>query len=117
MKSKVHTTSPVGGHVVVDDGETILTGQTLVKIPRAVGGAGDITGGLPRVTELFEARNPSNPAVVSEIDGEVTMGKVKRGNREIVVTSKTGDQKKYLVSLSKQILVQEHDAVRRYSSV
>jgi DNA-directed RNA polymerase subunit beta' len=103
---------PVGGHVVVDDGETILTGQTLVKIPRAVGGAGDITGGLPRVTELFEARNPSNPAVVSEIDGEVTMGKVKRGNREIVVTSKTGDQKKYLVSLSKQILVQEHDAVR-----
>lgn len=88
------------------------TGTTLVKIPRAVGGAGDITGGLPRVTELFEARNPSNPAVVSEIDGEVTMGKVKRGNREIIVTSKTGDQKKYLVSLSKQILVQEHDAVR-----
>lgn len=84
----------------------------MVKIPRAVGGAGDITGGLPRVTELLEARNPSNPAVVSEIDGEVTMGKVKRGNREIIVTSKTGDQKKYLVSLSKQILVQEHDAVR-----
>ena len=103
---------PVGGHVVVDDGQTITTGATLVKIPRAVGGAGDITGGLPRVTELFEARNPSNPAVVSEIDGEVTMGKVKRGNREIIVTSKTGDQRKYLVSLSKQILVQEHDAVR-----
>ena len=103
---------PVGGHVVVDDGAEIRTGETLVKIPRAVGGAGDITGGLPRVTELFEARNPSNPAVVSEIDGEVTMGKVKRGNREIIVTSKTGDQKKYLVSLSKQILVQEHDAVR-----
>ena len=103
---------PVGGHVVVEDGATISTGETLVKIPRAVGGAGDITGGLPRVTELFEARNPSNPAVVSEIDGEVTMGKVKRGNREIIVTSKTGDQKKYLVSLSKQILVQEHDAVR-----
>ena len=103
---------PVGGHVVVDDGAVITTGETLVKIPRAVGGAGDITGGLPRVTELFEARNPSNPAVVSEIDGEVTMGKVKRGNREIIVTSKTGDQKKYLVSLSKQILVQEHDAVR-----
>ena len=103
---------PVGGHVVVEDGAKIKTGTTLVKIPRAVGGAGDITGGLPRVTELFEARNPSNPAVVSEIDGEVTMGKVKRGNREIVVTSKTGDQKKYLVSLSKQILVQEHDAVR-----
>jgi DNA-directed RNA polymerase subunit beta' len=103
---------PVGGHVVVEDGQTISTGTTLVKIPRAVGGAGDITGGLPRVTELFEARNPSNPAIVSEIDGEVTMGKVKRGNREIIVTSKTGDQKKYLVPLSKQILVQEHDAVR-----
>ena len=83
-----------------------------MKIPRAVGGGGDITGGLPRVTELFEARNPSNPAVVSEIDGEITMGKVKRGNREIIVTSKTGDQRKYLVPLSKQILVQEHDAVR-----
>ena len=103
---------PVGGHLVVEDGQTIKTGEILVKIPRAVGGAGDITGGLPRVTELLEARNPSNPAVVSEIDGEVTMGKVKRGNREIIVTSKTGDQKKYLVSLSKQILVQEHDAVR-----
>ena len=103
---------PVCGHVVVEDGQVIKTGATLVKIPRAVGGAGDITGGLPRVTELFEARNPSNPAVVSEIDGEVTMGKVKRGNREIIITSKTGDQKKYLVSLSKQILVQEHDAVR-----
>ena len=103
---------PVGGHVVVEDGQTVKTGETLVKIPRAVGKAGDITGGLPRVTELFEARNPSNPAVVSEIDGEVTMGKVKRGNREIIVTSKTGEQRKDLVSLSKQILVQEHDAVR-----
>jgi len=103
---------PVGGHVVVEDGQTVATGTTIVKIPRAVGKAGDITGGLPRVTELFEARNPSNPAVVSEIDGEVTMGKVKRGNREIIVTSKTGEQRKYLVSLSKQILVQEHDAVR-----
>ena len=103
---------PVNGHVVVEDGQTITTGTTLVKIPRAMGGAGDITGGLPRVTELFEARNPSNPAVVSEIDGEVTMGRVKRGNREIIVTSKTGEQRKYLVSLSKQILVQEHDAVR-----
>jgi DNA-directed RNA polymerase, beta' subunit len=103
---------PVGGHVVIEDGAMIKTGQRLVKIPRALGGAGDITGGLPRVTELFEARNPSNPAVVSEIDGEVTMGKVKRGNREIIVTSKTGEQRKYLVSLSKQILVQEHDAVR-----
>ena len=105
---------PVGGHLeqIVKDGAEIKTGTTLVKIPRSLGGAGDITGGLPRVTELFEARNPSNPAVVSEIDGEVTMGKVKRGNREIIVTSKTGEQRKYLVSLSKQILVQEHDAVR-----
>ena len=103
---------PVGGNVVVEDGQKVATGTTLVKIPRSVGKAGDITGGLPRVTELFEARNPSNPAVVSEIDGEVTMGKLKRGNREIIVTSKTGEQRKYLVSLSKQILVQEHDAVR-----
>ena len=102
---------PVGGHVVVEDGQTVKTGETLVKIPRAAAKGGDITGGLPRVTELFEARNPSNPAIVSEIDGEVTMGKVKRGNREIIVTSKTGEQRKYLVSLSKQILVQEHDAV------
>ena len=96
---------PVGGHVVVEDGQTVKTGETLVKIPRAAAKGGDITGGLPRVTELFEARNPSNPAIVSEIDGEVTMGKVKRGNREIVVTSKTGEQRRYLVSLSKQILV------------
>ena len=103
---------PVGGHVVVENGQTVKSGTTLVKIPRAVGKAGDITGGLPRVTELFEARNPSNPAIVSEIDGEVAMGKVRRGNREIIVTSKTGEQRKYLVSLSKQILVQEHDAVR-----
>ncbi len=103
---------PVGGHLVVENNKTVTSGTTLVKIPRAVGGAGDITGGLPRVTELFEARNPSNPAVVSEIDGEITMGKVKRGNREIIVTSKTGDEKRYLVSLSRQILVQEHDAVR-----
>ena len=104
---------PVGGHVVVEDGQEIGSGATLVKIPRATGSkAGDITGGLPRVTELFEARNPSNPAIVSEIDGEVTMGRVKRGNREIIVTSKTGEQRKYLVSLSKQIMVQEHDAVR-----
>ena len=103
---------PVGGHIVVEDGQTVKTGETLVKIPRAAVKGGDITGGLPRVTELFEARNPSNPAVVSEIDGEVTMGKVKRGNREIIVTSKTGEQREYLVSLAKQILVQEHDAVR-----
>ena len=103
---------PVGGHVVIEDNQKVKPGDILVKIPRAVGKAGDITGGLPRVTELFEARNPSNPAVVSEIDGEITMGKVKRGNREIIVTSKTGDQKKYLVALSKQILVQENDYVR-----
>ena len=103
---------PVGGHIVVEDGKEVKAGDILVKIPRAVGKAGDITGGLPRITELFEARNPSNPAVVSEIDGEVTMGKIKRGNREIIVTSKTGEQKKYLVNLSKQILVQENDYVR-----
>ena len=103
---------PVGGHVVIEDGQLLKAGDVLVKIPRAQGKAGDITGGLPRVTELFEARNPSNPAVVSEIDGEVTMGKVKRGNREIIVTSKAGDVKKYLISLSKQILVQENDYVR-----
>jgi DNA-directed RNA polymerase subunit beta' len=103
---------PVEGHVVVEDGVEVSTGATLVKIPRTVGRAGDITGGLPRVTELFEARNPSNPAVVSEIDGEVTMGPLKRGNREITITSKTGEQRKYLVPLSKQLLVQEHDAVR-----
>ena len=103
---------PVGAHVIVDDNESVKSGQLLVKIPRAVGKAGDITGGLPRVTELFEARNPSNPAVVSEIDGEVSFGKVKRGNREISITSKAGDVKKYLVPLSKQILVQENDYVR-----
>ena len=103
---------PVGGHVTVENGQEINAGDVIVKIPRAVGKAGDITGGLPRVTELFEARNPSNPAVVSEIDGEVTLGKVKRGNREIIVTSKLGEVKKYLVALSKQILVQENDYVR-----
>lgn len=93
---------PVGGHVVVEDKQTVKSGDILVKIPRAVGKAGDITGGLPRVTELFEARNPSNPAVVSEIDGEITMGKIKRGNREIIVTSKTGDVRKYwLLCLSR----------------
>ena len=103
---------PVGAHLMIEDGDTIKTGDVFVKIPRAVGKAGDITGGLPRVTELFEARNPSNPAVVSEIDGEVIFGKVKRGNREISVVSKTGETKKYLVPLSKQILVQENDYVR-----
>ncbi|MFT0488694.1 DNA-directed RNA polymerase subunit beta' [Bacteroides thetaiotaomicron] len=103
---------PVGGHVIIENGQKVKAGEVIVKIPRAVGKAGDITGGLPRVTELFEARNPSNPAVVSEIDGEVTMGKIKRGNREIIVTSKTGEVKKYLVALSKQIQVQENDYVR-----
>ena len=103
---------PVGAHISVAEGADIVQGAVIAKIPRAVGKAGDITGGLPRVTELFEARNPSNPAVVSEIDGEVTYGKIKRGNREIVITSKTGEVKRYLVSLSKQILVQENDYVR-----
>mgnify|MGYP000938542923 FL=1 len=103
---------PVGAHLVLDNGDKIRSGQMLVKIPRAVGKAGDITGGLPRVTELFEARNPSNPAVVAEIDGEVNFGKIKRGNRELSVTSKTGEVKKYMIPLSKQILVQENDFVR-----
>ena len=103
---------PINGHIVVEDGQKLKAGDVLIKIPRAVGKAGDITGGLPRVTELFEARNPSNPAVVSEIDGEISMGNIKRGNREVVVTSKLGEVKKYLVPLSKQILVQENDYVR-----
>ena len=103
---------PVGAHLMLNDGEPVKTGEIFVRIPRAAGGVGDITGGLPRVTELFEARNPSNPAIVSEIDGEVNFGKVKRGNREITVTPKIGDVKKYLVPLSKQILVQENDYVR-----
>ncbi|MEN9443163.1 MAG: DNA-directed polymerase subunit beta, partial [Bacteroidota bacterium] len=103
---------PVGAHLVVEENERVRTGQIVVKIPRSVGKSGDITGGLPRVTELFEARNPSNPAVVSEIDGVVSLGKIKRGNREISVRSKTGEEKRYLVSLSKQILVQENDHVK-----
>ena len=103
---------PVGAHLMVDDGDTVESGKTLVKIPRKSGKAGDITGGLPRVTELFEARNPSNPSVVSEIDGVVSFGKIKRGNREIIVESKTGDIKKYLVKLSNQILVQENDFIK-----
>jgi DNA-directed RNA polymerase subunit beta' len=103
---------PVGGHVVVEDAQTVKAGDILVKIPRAVGKAGDITGGLPRVTELFEARNPSNPAVVAEIDGEVTFGKLKRGNRELIVTNKTGEERRYLIPLSRQVLVQANDYVR-----
>ncbi len=103
---------PVGSHLMVDDGDKIKEGKILVKIPRKSAKAGDITGGLPRVTELFEARNPSNPAVVSEIDGVVSFGKIKRGNREIIIESKLGEVKKYLVKLSNQILVQENDYVR-----
>jgi len=103
---------PVGSHLMVDDGDKIKEGKILVKIPRKSAKSGDITGGLPRVTELFEARNPSNPAVVSEIDGVVSFGKIKRGNREIIIESKLGEIKKYLVKLSNQILVQENDYVR-----
>jgi DNA-directed RNA polymerase subunit beta' len=103
---------PVSSHIVVDDQAKVEAGQILVKIPRAVGKSGDITGGLPRVTELFEARNPSNPAVVSEIDGVVSFGKIKRGNREVLVESRTGERKTYLVPLSKHILVQENDFIR-----
>ena len=103
---------PVGAHLMVDDGDKVEAGKILVKIPRKSAKSGDITGGLPRVTELFEARNPSNPAVVSEIDGVVSFGKIKRGNREIIIESKTGEIKKYLVKLSNQILVQENDFVK-----
>ena len=105
-------TLPIGSHIVKNEGDKIKAGDILVKIPRAIGKSGDITGGLPRVTELFEARNPSNPAIVTEIDGEVSFGKIKRGNQEITVTSKSGEQKKYMVPLSKQILVQENDYIR-----
>jgi len=104
---------PVGSHLQIEEGKMLKAGDVLVKIPRAVGKTGDITGGLPRVTELFEARNPSDPAVVSEIDGVVTFGKkLKRGNREIIITSKTGEERSYLISTSKQILAQENDYVR-----
>ncbi|MDD2963321.1 MAG: DNA-directed RNA polymerase subunit beta' [Bacteroidales bacterium] len=104
---------PVGAHIVVDEKAEIKAGEILVKIPRAIGKSGDITGGLPRVTELFEARNPSDPARVAEIDGVVSFGKkLKRGNREVIITSKTGEQKSYLIPTSKQILAQENDYVR-----
>jgi DNA-directed RNA polymerase subunit beta' len=103
---------PVGAHISVEDGEKLQTGQVIAKIPRSTGKTRDITGGLPRVTELFEARNPSNPAVVTEIDGVVTLGGVKRGNREITIESKDGQVKKYLVPLSKHILVQDNDFVK-----
>jgi DNA-directed RNA polymerase subunit beta' len=104
---------PVGAHIIVEDNTKIKPGEILVKIPRAIGKSGDITGGLPRVTELFEARNPSDPAVVSEIDGVVSFAKkLKRGNREVIITSKTGEEKRYLVPTSKQILAQENDYVK-----
>ncbi len=103
---------PVGAYLSIDDDEEVVAGKILVKIPRSAGKAGDITGGLPRVTELFEARNPSNPAIVSEVDGIVSFGKIKRGNREIIIETKAGDIRKYLVKLSNQILVQENDFIR-----
>ena len=103
---------PIGAHVIAEDGSKVKVGDIIIKIPRAVGKSSDITGGLPRVTELFEARNPSSPAILSDINGEVIMGKVKRGNREIVVQNKSGVEKHYLVPLTKQILVQENDYVR-----
>ena len=103
---------PVGAHISVSNNEKIEIGTIIAKIPRSAGSSGDITGGLPRVTEMFEARNPSNPAVVTEIDGIVSLGKIKRGNREVIITSKTGEVKKYLIKLSKHILVQENDFVK-----
>ena len=103
---------PVGAHVTVSDGENVKIGEVIIKIPRAIGKSNDITGGLPRVTELFEARTPSSPAIISEINGEVIMGKIKRGNREIIVKNKSGVEKHYLVPLTKQILVQENDYVK-----
>jgi len=108
---------PVDAHISVSHGDKIEAGVILVKIPRIAGKTGDITGGLPRVTELFEARNPSNPAVISEIDGIAEYGKIKRGNREIIITTKTGEVRKYLVPLSKHILVQENDFVRAGSAL
>ena len=107
-----HYNLPVGAHVMVEDGDDVKVGDIIIKIPRAIGKSSDITGGLPRVTELFEARNPSNPAIVSEINGEVIMGKIKRGNREIIIKNKSGIEKHYLVPLTKQILVQENDYVK-----
>jgi DNA-directed RNA polymerase subunit beta' len=108
---------PTGSHIIPDEGDEVKAGQVIVKIPRVLGKLRDITGGLPRVTELFEARNPSNPAVVSEIDGVVTMGAIKRGNREIIIEAKDGVQKKYLVPLTRQILAQDGDFVKAGSSL
>ena len=103
---------PVGAHIMMNDGDPVKVGDVIIKIPRAIGKASDITGGLPRVTELFEARNPSNPAIISEINGEVLMGRVKRGKREIVVRNRSGVEKHYEVPMTKQILVQENDYVK-----
>ena len=103
---------PVGAHIMVEDGQEVKVGDIILKIPRAIGKSGDITGGLPRVTELFEARNPSNPAIVAEINGEVKMGNLRRGSREIIIENKSGERKSYLVPTTKQILVQENDYVR-----
>jgi len=111
-ESVKHYNLPVGAHVMVEDSQDVKVGDIIIKIPRAIGKASDITGGLPRVTELFEARNPSNPAIVSEINGEVIMGKIKRGNREIIIKHRSGVEKHYLVPLTKQILVQENDYVK-----
>jgi len=111
-ESKKQYNLPVGAHVMVEDGDDVKVGDIIIKIPRAIGKSSDITGGLPRVTELFEARNPSNPAIVSEINGEVIMGKIKRGNREIIIKNRSGLEKHYLVPLTKQILVQENDYVK-----
>jgi DNA-directed RNA polymerase subunit beta' len=108
---------PVGAHIIVNEGDKLTPGTIIAKLPRKTAKAGDITGGLPRVTELFEARNPSNPAVVAAIDGIVSYGKIKRGNREVIIESRTGEVKKYLVSLSKQILVQENDFVKAGTSL
>ncbi|MCX6317730.1 MAG: DNA-directed RNA polymerase subunit beta' [Bacteroidetes bacterium] len=116
-KEKKSYNLPTGSHIIMEEGDDVRAGQVIVKIPRILGKLRDITGGLPRVTELFEARNPSNPAVVSEIDGVVTMGAIKRGNREIIIEAKDGVQKKYLVPLTRQILAQDGDFVKAGASL
>ena len=108
----------ITAHLMIEEGKHINPGDVLAKIPRTIGKAGDITGGLPRVTELFEARNPSEPAVVAEIDGIVSFGpKLKRGNKEVIITSKTNEEKRYLISTTKQILAQENDFVKAGTSL
>ena len=116
-KDKKSYNLPTGSHIIIEEGDDVKAGQVIVKIPRVLGKLRDITGGLPRVTELFEARNPSNPAIVSEIDGVVTMGAIKRGNREIIIEAKDGVQKKYLVPLTRQILAQDGDFVKAGASL